>query len=415
MPITLDPVITHAARFLAGRSGTVSIAFAGALLAVILAVGAAIDYGNASRYRAMLESAVDATSLAAAKLAAGGITGEAELTAAVRKIFDVNTASLAANGIGIERFTVTPFPENSRIQVTASASVPTAFMYIANIPALPVGASATVHTGQVLEVALMLDVTGSMGVLTSDKKGTKIAVLEKAAEDLVSTLMPDRLGLGQRVRIALAPYSSGVYLGGLAEAVTGSASGTCAVDRSGSLATTDAPPSDLKFPTGTGCPNRAIMPLTDDRAKLLAALDRLPATGTTAGALGTAFAYNLLSPRWAGVFPVGSVPEPTGTPDLKKIAILMTDGEYNFMEGRYASSSVVNARAEDLCDAMRAGGITIYTVGFELRSGAARQVLRDCASMVNGKKAFYDAKDGKALLDAYQAIADEILRLHLAA
>lgn len=413
MRAILDRMSPYVRRFALSEDGTVAVAFSGALLAVILTAGAAIDYGNATRYKAVLESAVDATSLAAAKLAANGTTDKAALTAAARKAFDVNVGSLLANGIEIDGFDVTPIPASNEVRVTASAAVPTAFMKLANIDAVPLSVAATAHTGQIIEVAMMLDLTGSMGELTADRKGRKVTVLEKAAKDLVSTLMPDQSGLGDRVRIALAPYSSGVNVGRLAKAVTGSKSGTCVVDRSGSVATTDAPPSSATFPTGSGCPSRAIVPLTDSRRTLLKALDRLPAAGTTAGALGTAFAYNLLSPKWAYLFPAGSAPQPAGTPDLKKIAILMTDGEYNFLGGRWASASAVNSRAEDLCQSMRADGITVYTVGFELDQASAKDVLRDCASTINGKKAFYDAKDGTALLDAYRAIADEIMRLHL--
>ena len=79
----------------------------------------------------------------------------------------------------------------------------------------------------------------------------------------------------------------------------------------------------------------AIVPLTSDRDKLKDAIDEFKASGTTAGQLGTAFAWYLISPNWSRcVAGEESAPAPYGTPKVKKIAILMTDGEYNTLQGK---------------------------------------------------------------------------------
>ena len=49
-------------------------------------------------------------------------------------------------------------------------------------------------------------------------------------------------------------------------------------------------------------PGATIVPLTSDRDKLKDAIDEFKASGTTAGQLGTAFAWYLLSPNWSDVW-----------------------------------------------------------------------------------------------------------------
>ena len=84
-----------------------------------------------------------------------------------------------------------------------------------------------------------------------------------------------------------------------------------------------------------------IMPLTKDRTALKARIDKLDTGGSTAGHLGTAWAYYLLSPNWntvfanvsstsaAGPYSDLTVTNSKGMPKLRKIAVLMTDGDYN--------------------------------------------------------------------------------------
>ena len=94
-----------------------------------------------------------------------------------------------------------------------------------------------------------------------------------------------------------------------------------------------------------------IMPMTKDRTALKARIDKLDTGGSTAGHLGTAWAYYLLSPNWNGLFPAASAAGPysdltvynsKGMPKLRKIAVLMTDGDYNinYCKGVEAKNSI---------------------------------------------------------------------------
>ena len=164
----------------------------------------------------------------------------------------------------------------------------------------------------------------------------------------------------------------------------------CVVERAGNEKYTDAAPASGQYVMahyttsssgGKGVctvpSTAAIAPLTSDKSSLLTIISNLKAAGGTAGHLGTAWAWYLLSPNWASLWP-SSTPAPYGT-TVKKIAILMTDGEYNTQydsngisvnQNSYPTcSSAANGcsttQARSLCAAMKQQGISVYTIGFD--------------------------------------------------
>lgn len=162
-------------------------------------------------------------------------------------------------------------------------------------------------------------------------------------------------------------------------------------------------------------PGQSVVPLNSNRARLNSALARLEASGTTAGALGTAWAWYLLSPEWAGVFGGDGAPSAYGNSKVKKIAVLMTDGTYNTENGRSygdggADAKRISANAVSLCAGMKAKGIEVYTVGFKLDNDLAKSTLRTCATDAN--HAFL-AEDGDQLASAFREVAYRSVPLHL--
>jgi hypothetical protein len=218
---------------------------------------------------------------------------------------------------------------------------------------------------------------------------------------------------------------------------------TCVVERSGNDKYTDAAPASGKYvmahytQSGGGwgggggttgsCVIPAgseIMPLTDDKNALLAKIAGLNDGGGTAGHIGTAWAWYTLSPNWGSLWPT-SQPKPYGTQDLDKIAILMTDGEYNtqydkngVQTGSPNAGGAVNGpattQAEELCKAMKKPGvdIQIWTIGFDLGSewSSSYQMLKKCAS---DSLKFYPAATGEELKLAFQDIGLKLSKLHL--
>ena len=84
-----------------------------------------------------------------------------------------------------------------------------------------------------VEVAMALDVTGSM---TENAGGgqRKIDGLKFAFRRFVEKLIPEHKADGRKVRIAVAPYSSGVNMAGFAKGASGNRSrDNCVIERTG--------------------------------------------------------------------------------------------------------------------------------------------------------------------------------------
>jgi Flp pilus assembly protein TadG len=170
-----------------------------------------------------------------------------------------------------------------------------------------------------------------------------------------------------------------------------------------------------------------IQPLSNDKTMLKRRIDKLATGGGTAGHLGTAWAWYMLSPNWAYLWPGANQPKAYGTEKLQKYAILMTDGEYNTMycngaQAKNSNGADINCNATNgqsytqartLCTNMKAKGITVYTVGFQLTGGTGAtsyQTLQQCASSPDK---FFNAEDGAELRLSFRAIALEVAKLSL--
>jgi Flp pilus assembly protein TadG len=180
------------------------------------------------------------------------------------------------------------------------------------------------------------------------------------------------------------------------------------------------------------CNTTAITPLTNDRAKLDAAVSALAAAGNTNVGEGLAWGWRVLSP--AAPFTEGSA---YTTKNLQKIVILMTDGQnnipgannknrslyssYGYMkDGRLDTTSKdsddirdkMDERLKAGCAAIKATEkILVYTVA--LGSDADKVLLSECAS---GPKVEYAhaPKTGAELTPTFEKIAASINKLRLA-
>ncbi len=207
---------------------------------------------------------------------------------------------------------------------------------------------------------------------------------------------------------------------------------TCATERTGAQAYTDAAPATAYvgrgyMSTSNTCPTNAIIPLTDDKDLLHDEIDSLAVVGSTAGHLGAAWGFYSLSPNFGSIFPADSRPAAFGRPKLYKFAVFMTDGEFNssFCQGVLSRSSYnmgerINcesengdsfAQAAQYCTAMKNAGIKVYTVGFETSSsGGVRDALRACAT---SPQYAYFATGAAQLQDVFQTIGRDINEVRL--
>lgn len=155
--------------------------------------------------------------------------------------------------------------------------------------------------------------------------------------------------------------------------------------------------------------------MTDNKAALKAHVQSLTANGGTAGHIGLAWGWYLLSPNWSSIWPEASVPLAYNTKQNMKALILMMDGDFNTNHPTAAKSSF--RQAQDLCDTMKAplSKIQVYTVGLQMptsvqKTADGRTILEYCAT----RPAYaFNASNGEELTAAYRSIARSISELRI--
>ena len=406
-------------RYRKAEEGSVAIIFAITSFVVVMGAGLAIDVARVYHASTKMTSALDAAALSAAKsMREAGLTDE-DVRRVAERYFLLNFKGSGVNYTDLGELQVTVDRVNNSIALNIAGQVPTVFARLAGIDQFEVPRSASaIYESNDVELALQLDVTGSMA-------GRRLADLKLAVKDLLDIMLPDE-GTTNKVRVGLAPFSAGVNAGPYAAAVSnGRATDGCVYERR-NLAdqASEAPAvgvlsmkarSDLTGRSIQACPTNArIVALSDDKSTLRSTVDAYRDGGTTAGHLGTAWAWYLVSPEWSGLWPTASRPAPYRDGKTIKAVVLMTDGSYNTLGGVNGGDTSATARqvsgiAVDTCRAMRAQGIRVYAIGFQAPT-AALETLRDCATSA---ASFFDAANGDQLRNAFRAIATELNSLRL--
>ncbi|MDX2155572.1 MAG: pilus assembly protein TadG-related protein [Hyphomicrobiaceae bacterium] len=421
MPAISATSITQAAD--AARrdeSGSVAIIFAISSFFLMMVTGLAIDVGRVMHVERSMASAIDAAALAAAKSMRSGL-GDAAVEEVAQRYFDANMAGRGGTYGNIKSFSVSVDRAASSVRIDVQSDVPTIFANIAGITKVSVPkSSSAVFENKSIEVGLQLDVTGSMC-----QPCTKIDALKDAVagpDGLLDILMPDN-GSTNNVRVGLAPFAAGVNAGRYAAAASNGRAGAsgCVYERRDlSLQNSDVAPTGaaaLKvradLPGASACPGNAeVVALSDDKSMLRNEVNSWRTGGSTAGHLGAAWAWYLVSPSWATVW--GGTAPANYRSGTEKYVILMTDGIYNTVGGVSRGDTGPTAAqskrfAGDTCGAMKDKGIVVYTIGFQVPA-SVKGDLRGCASAASK---FYDANDADTLRDAFRAIASEINSLRL--
>lgn len=373
------------------------------LLGLAVVIGLGLDYSRVTHTHARVAAAADSAALAAGRALLDGRLSDDEVKAFALDRFN---ASIEATG-GLFGTLATPTITVDRaagtVDIDVSATVPMTLAKVAGVNemTIPIAASTAFDKTDV-EVGLALDVTGSMG-------GQKISDLKLAAKDLVDILIPDG-GTTNSVRIGLAPYATSINAGSYGPVVTGNGSADCVYERGGAEAFTDAEPvagSMLGYNGSTWCPSAEVYPITDNKAELKSRINGFTAAGWTAGHLGVAWAWYLVSPEWASIWPASSAPVPYGTSNTVKVVVLMTDGRFNTAYVGSNGNSGNQARA--LCTEMKNDDVVVYSVAFKAPS-SAQALLKDCSSSPD---TYFPAKNGTELRAAFQSIARNINKLRI--
>ena len=413
-------------RFASDERGTVAIIFALCTFVMLMVTGLAIDMGRAYQVTNRVVASIDAAALAAAKgLRLDNLTDTAVRTIA-ESYFKNDIAGPGGDIATYSNFTVSIDRSKGAVGIDVTAMIPTLFAGIAGITEIKFPKSAVaIFEAKDLEVGLQLDLTGSMC-----SPCTKIDALKTATKNLLDILIPDQ-ATGQKVRVGLAPFAAGVNAGPYLKAVNGNRASpnACVYER---LTTanekTDALPlgndafkirSDLSGSVQP-CPNARLMPMTDDKSMLKATVDTYSTGSSTAGQLGASWAWNLVSPTWGSIWPSASRPADYNDGKTLKSVILMTDGVYNTIGGVNwgdNSSQAVQASklSVDICNGMKAKGIVVYTVGFDINSagGQKQRVIDTLTACASEPAKFYRAETGDELDAAFRQIAHDIVSLRL--
>lgn len=384
------------------RNGGTAITFGLAVIPLLFSAGLAIDSARGYRTKAQLSAALDAAALTTAKALRLQGLNDAELKVIAKKYFDANIVAQGSSSAAFSELTMVADHKTSTVTLSAKAMLPTTIGRLMDVDSLDLpGQSTAVYDARDVELAMMLDVSGSMS-------GSKIEALRASAKDLVKIILTANEG-GAKHKIAIAPYSTAVNAGPYAISAKGAAgTNTCVTERSGIFAFTDKSPGDgVLGKKASWCPEASITPLLDDKTMLNNSIDDMKAAGSTAGHLGTGWAWYLISPEWANFWPSESKPKPYDDVTIAKTAILMTDGmfnkEYEAGNGKSAEQAV------KLCTNMKAKGINVYTIGFQAPADALA-ILSACASSPSN---FFDAQDAAQLNATFKDIANRLTSLRI--
>lgn len=441
-------------RFRRSESGMSLPIIALSFMGLVGSVGLAVDAGRMQLVQTKLSGALDA-----AGLAAGATINTTNLNTEVNKYMAANFSN-GYLGATLKTVNVTANANNSVFTLSATAEVPTTFMGVFGFQASTVRADSQItRATKGLELVMVLDNTGSMA-------GTKLTSLKSAANSLV-TILYNNNSLGAPLWIGVVPFAQGVNIGTSRAALMtdtaytasknwGTTSWMGCVDQRFSTGrdVTDDPPSVEKFnayfwpsdgnnswtttTTGLGMtrgPNKycsqAITPMTNNKTTLTTAINAMTANGNTHINVGAIWGWQLISPRWrglwGGVMDTNSLPLNYNTKNMNKAVVIMTDGEntidngsrgayWYLSNGKLGTTNAANAvtqlnnRLTTVCTAMKAQNIYVYTIMFGTTTTANKTLLKNCASQPDF---FFPTVTDAELQAAFSAIGDSLANLRV--
>ena len=164
-----------------------------------------------------------------------------------------------------------------------------------------------------------------------------------------------------------------------------------------------------------------VQTLTTNSGSLQATINSLNASGETYIPAGLAWGFNMLTSTQPLT---DALPYDTHGPNLnpRKIIVLMTDGantkQMNHGAGARGIHNIAanpapeaNTYTTELCNNIKAKGIEVYTVAFDIQNNpSAKTLVQGCAT---DSSHFFDASNSAALLDAFRQITKSIQSLQI--
>ncbi|WP_428527682.1 pilus assembly protein TadG-related protein [Roseibium sp.] len=459
------------------RQGSVLPLFGLLVILLVVIGGAAIDVSRAINAREKLSYAIDAAALSVATELSIREMSDSQVRTHLENSFKANLKQSEWRQAAIDNISFDINTDNGTISMSSWSSLPNYFVDLGGYGQKAFGpevfqfgnSAQTTYSRFNVEIAVALDVTNSISSVPGGLQSVK-----SAAQDLIDILISDQATPSTaKAKIALIPYSWGVNAGSYtSQLAEGRIDGSrCITDRETLSRYKEGPywnnfgntgfnqgaerfyyiSYDRWYGAQTNCPYTPVQPLTADKSDLDGTIRNLSLIGGTGGQAGVAWSWYTLSPEWASIWPRESQPLPydnSSRPKNRKIAILMTDGEFNTwwdwerterrrcwysssenkivcsgqdkwewtQRGYYTLPSYQEPsvqRSLELCRLMKGKGIQIYSVFFETGMGKTpfgTRMLQECSS---GGDFYYEAGNREELKQAFQNIAKKIQQIYL--
>ncbi|ABS61850.1 von Willebrand factor type A [Parvibaculum lavamentivorans DS-1] len=420
------------------RRGNFAAIFAIAIIPVVAAAGATVDISRAYIVESRLKAALDASALAV-----GGATGmtTSQMQAMAQSFFNAN---YPASKLGVPG-TLSVSQSGNVVSLSVHAQLPTTLMGVVGINTLNVSATSQVtRMGKKLEVALVLDNTGSMA------SGGRMTVLKTAAKNLITTVSAAATNPGD-VKVAIVPFNVDVNIGTTNENVSwlhwdeftpsgggGNGNGNCNIiqillglcnnnnnsnshagwegcvmdrDQNYDAQNTFPPPNPggsnaTRYPASnsdsdnSNCNLQTIMPLSTNWSALNSHIDAMASAGNTNTTIGLAWGWNMLTQGG----PLSSAAAPAA--NLDKVIVFLTDGD-NTRNRWSNNSNTINARTTLICNNIKAAGIKVYSV--RVIEGNAT-LIRNCATEPG---MYYSVTTASELTSVFASIAQSLSNLRI--
>jgi len=433
------------------RAGNVSMIFAMIAVPLMGALGLALDYGTLARLKSEMQSTLDVSVLDAVATASSPDELSSRALARLDEEFRRQGISPVVK--------VSADANSGTVIATADLTEPTMFMGILGHPTttLHTMSSAVSGAGGPMDLAIAFDTTGSMA-------GAKLTNAQQAASDLVDLVfkMPGTNTINPHVRVGLVPFDfhvnvgmqyrnapwtsvpadsvptdfptcSGSWVNYLQLAhpvhVTATCDGVqdCSYDdyndytkpiSCGTITWqgcvgSQPDPTDALVPATSSNPVPGIMNvwcsaplvrLTNDPTVVKSAISSLTAQNETYIAPGVLWAWRLLSSDPTGPFADGG---PNGS--TNKRLILMTDGanthSASYPDHNNSDVSAADDKLLQVCNKVKADGIQIYAIAFDVADPTIISTLTQCAS---GPPYFYKAETIADMTGAFQKIGRDL-------
>jgi Flp pilus assembly protein TadG len=421
-------------RILQDRKGGVAPLLALAIIPIVGAVGAAVDYSRANLVRTAMQNALDSSALMLSKDAQTLSSGQLDQKAS--SYFNAMFHRPEASNVQVTQQLSTPVQGTFNLKITGTATVSTMFWRVLGQDQINVTATGEVTWGiKKLNLALALDNTGSMS------SANKMTELKAAAHNLLTTLKKAEKEPGD-IKVSIVPFAVDVNVGTANvnadwidwtdwEANNGTCSKSsysssqsnctshsgvwtpknhnqwngCVMDRDqnndvlNTATTSGSPATKYRANQATACP-ASMMTLSYDWTALNSKIDAMTPTGNTNVTIGLQMAWQTLSP-------VAPFSAPAPAPDLDKVLIVLTDGT-NTQNRWTSSSTAIDARTQKACDNAKADNIRIYTI--RVIDGNAT-LLKGCASKPD---MYYEVQQAAQLNSVFGSIAQNLANLRIA-